>query len=45
MVCQEAWFTLKKIEDTGNKPEIDVSSLPKTVRKAMEKFQAEDTFM
>ena len=36
--------TLKKFEDLTNKPQVDTNSLPRNVRKAMEKFN-EDGFI
>ena len=44
LICQEAWFTLKKFVDFTNKPQVDTNSLPRNVRKAMEKFN-EDGFI
>ena len=44
LICQEAWFTLKKVEDYTNRPQIDVNSLPKTLRKVIEKYN-EDGFI
>lgn len=44
LICLEAWFTLKKIEDFTNKPQVDANNLPRNVRKVMEKFN-EDGFI
>ena len=35
---------MKKFEDLSNKPQVDANSLPRNVRKAMEKFN-EDGFI